>query len=243
MIIIKIILEHYQEPLLLSDTCIYQSVKIIIQIIIKIFIIIIIKFKIKIIILSYLINRQHATVITWHGQIWGNFFPTFCCPKLLILFWEAPFLNVLVLYGRCKNSFRPPLPLSNGQALTPPGNIGKSAPTHLGKPLHPSPYRHYPYGNNTFQKGASLINHSQTHIKWKYGLLSVVRKKKKLYDEDNRNKDIVVIFLLCIIICIRNMFTISTDGNKQIAVIFSLSPPNLSPKNCIYGRSLRQSTK
>ena len=64
------------------------------------------------------------------------------------------------------------------------------------------------------------------------------QEEKKLYDEDNRNKDIVVIFLLCIIICIRNMFTISTDGNKQIAVIFSLSPPNLSPKNCIYGRSL-----
>ena len=176
----------------------------------------------------------------------------FCQHQLLIR--EAPFLNVLVLYGYCQNSFGPPTPLWNRQtwkkcpkpswqALTPPGNIGKSAPNHLGKPLHPSPYRHYPYGNNTFQKGASLINHSQTHIKWKYGLLSVVRKKKKLYDEDNRNKDIVVIFLLCIIICIRNMFTISTDGNKQIAVIFSLSPPNLSPKNCIYGRSLRQSTK
>ena len=35
--------------------------------------------------------------------------------------------------------------------------MGKSAPNHPGKPLHPSPpYGQCPYGNNTFQKGASL---------------------------------------------------------------------------------------
>ena len=63
---------------------------------------------------------------------------------------EAPFWNVLVLYGHCPNCFRPPPLLSNGQTWR------KSTPNHPGKPLHPPPYGQCPYGNNTFQKGASL---------------------------------------------------------------------------------------
>ena len=43
------------------------------------------------------------------------------------------FLNVLVLYGNCPNSFRPPIP-SVKQA-----NVEKSAPNHPGKPLQPPP--------------------------------------------------------------------------------------------------------
>ena len=45
---------------------------------------------------------------------------------------EAPFGNILVLYGHCPNSFRPPPPLSKRQMWN------KSAPKHPDKPLHPS---------------------------------------------------------------------------------------------------------
>ena len=44
---------------------------------------------------------------------------------------------------------------------TPGQTMEKSAPNHPGKPLHPAPpplpYGQCPYGNNIFQKGASLI--------------------------------------------------------------------------------------
>ena len=36
-----------------------------------------------------------------------------CCPFQMVR--EAPFWNVLALYGHCPNSFRPPPPLSNRQ--------------------------------------------------------------------------------------------------------------------------------
>ena len=41
---------------------------------------------------------------------------------------EAPFWNVLVLYGHCSNSFRPP-PLPSVKRA----NVEKSAPNHTGK--------------------------------------------------------------------------------------------------------------
>ena len=42
----------------------------------------------------------------------------------------------------------------------------KSAPNHPGKPLHPPapPYGQCPYGNNTFQKGASLTAAPSVHL-------------------------------------------------------------------------------
>ena len=79
---------------------------------------------------------------------------------------------MLVLYGLCPNSFRHPPP-SVKQT-----NVEKSAPILPGKPLHPRamwekkcpkpswqaltapPYGQCPYGNNTFQKGASLSQES-----------------------------------------------------------------------------------
>ena len=74
--------------------------------------------------------------------------------------------------GIAQLALDPPLPpLSNGQTWK------KGAPNHPGKPLHPGqiwkkkcpkpswqaftttpPFRQCPYGNNTFQKGASLIH-------------------------------------------------------------------------------------
>ena len=43
------------------------------------------------------------------------------------------------------------------QALTPPGNVGKKVPQTILLSLYtPFPYGQCPYGNNTFQKGASL---------------------------------------------------------------------------------------
>ena len=91
----------------------------------------------------------------------------------------SPFLNVLVLYGHCSNSFIPPHPpLSNGQTwkksapnhpgkpLHPQATWKKSAPNHPSKPLHPStpltgnahmpicPYAHYAHMETThFKKG------------------------------------------------------------------------------------------
>ena len=58
--------------------------------------------------------------------------------------WDAPFWNVLVLYGNCPNSFRPPGPLSNGQTCK------KLPKTILASLYTPHP----PY--NTFKKGTSL---------------------------------------------------------------------------------------
>ena len=98
-------------------------------------------------------------------------------------FREAPFWNVLVLYGYCPNSFGPP-------PLCQTGKREKSAPNHPGQPLHPpSPYGEYPYGGNTFQKGASLIKvffnssyHQGLHLEigivcWKSGMqLSLLSK-------------------------------------------------------------------
>ena len=82
---------------------------------------------------------------------------------------EAPFWNVLVLYGHCPNSFGPPPPLSNRQMwqkvpqtilASPynPGHLGKKCPNHPGRPLHlpHPPYGQCPYANNTLQKGVSL---------------------------------------------------------------------------------------
>ena len=41
--------------------------------------------------------------------------------------------------------------------LTPPGNVGKKCPKPSWQALTPPPpYRQCPYGNNTFQKGASI---------------------------------------------------------------------------------------
>ena len=74
--------------------------------------------------------------------------------------------------GIAKKALDPNPPLSNGQtwkkkcpkpswqALTPPGNVGKKCPKpklslQAFSPL--PPYGQCPYGNNTFQKGASLI--------------------------------------------------------------------------------------
>ena len=67
-----------------------------------------------------------------------------------LLFREAPLWNVLVLYGHCPNSFRPPAPLlSNRQTWkkvlqtipASPYTLGqtweKSDPNHPGKPFHP----------------------------------------------------------------------------------------------------------
>ena len=65
-------------------------------------------------------------------------------------------LDPLCQTGKCgKKCPKPSL-----QALAPQANMGqRSAPNHPGKPSPPSPLRamlNCPYGNNTFQKGASL---------------------------------------------------------------------------------------
>ena len=58
-------------------------------------------------------------------------------------------------------------------------------------------------------KTSIQFNYSQTFMKWKYGLLSVFLNTKTWYGTK-------AIFYLCIIICIRNMFTISTDGISKL---------------------------
>ena len=87
---------------------------------------------------------------------------------------EAPFWNMLVLYGHCQNSFRPPPPstLSNGQTWTkkcPKPSWEAFTPPPLG------PYVQCHYGNNTFQKGVSLTGMiKECHFKDKkhwYGLI------------------------------------------------------------------------
>ena len=63
---------------------------------------------------------------------------------------EARCWNVSVLYGHCPNSLAPP-------PLCQTGKRGKKCPKPSWQDFTPpSPYGHCPYGNNTFQKGASL---------------------------------------------------------------------------------------
>ena len=71
-------------------------------------------------------------------------------------FREAPFWNVLVLYGHCPNSFRPP-------PLCQTGKRGeKSAPNHPGRPLHPPSLlramSNVHMETKHFKKGASLTH-------------------------------------------------------------------------------------
>ena len=62
-------------------------------------------------------------------------------------FREAPFWNVLVLYGHCPNSFRPPPSVKLA-------NVGKKVPQTIlaGPYTTPPPYEQCLYGNRTFQK-------------------------------------------------------------------------------------------
>ena len=64
---------------------------------------------------------------------------------------EAPFWNVLVLYGHCPNSFRP-------SPLCQMGRREKSAQNHPGKPLHSPPFRQCPLPPTHFKKGLPLAN-------------------------------------------------------------------------------------
>ena len=71
-------------------------------------------------------------------------------------FREAPFWNMLVLYGHCPNSFRPPpcvkrakiekkCPKPSWQALTPPDNMGKKCPKPTWQAFtNPPPLRAMP---------------------------------------------------------------------------------------------------
>ena len=68
-----------------------------------------------------------------------------------VISWKgSPFLNVLVLYSHCPNSFRAPPPSVKR------ANVGKKVPqTILASLYTPPPCGKCPYGNNTFEKGTS----------------------------------------------------------------------------------------
>ena len=69
---------------------------------------------------------------------------------LLSFIREPPFWNALVLCGHCPNSFRPP-------PLCQTGNCGKKCPKPSWQALiSPANVAMPIYGNNTFQKRASL---------------------------------------------------------------------------------------
>ena len=90
---------------------------------------------------------------------------------------EAPFLKVLVLYGHFPNRLRHPpslkranvekkCPKLSWQALTPPGNAGKKVSQTSWQAFTPPPYGQWPYGNDTFQKGASLLVIYNQSVTW-----------------------------------------------------------------------------
>ena len=87
---------------------------------------------------------------------------------------EAPFWNVLVLYGHYPNSFRLPPSVKraivekkcskpSSQALTPPGKRGKKVGLTILASLYTHTLSGYAHGNNTFQGASLIINHDDEH--------------------------------------------------------------------------------
>ena len=92
---------------------------------------------------------------------------------------EAPFWNVLALYGHYPNSFCPPplcqtrgrekkCPKPSWQALYTPGQTwGIKCTKHLGKPLQPPPFRAMPIWKQHISKGSFP---KPSNEKWKIHL-------------------------------------------------------------------------
>ena len=105
--------------------------------------------------------------------------------RIAVKIKEAPFLNVLVLYGHCPNSFRP-LPSVKR------ANVGKKCHKPSWQAFTPPlPYGQYPYARNTFQKGASLRPSAQLEV----GRLSGWIRTRWLWGNSNRTSGRVVVKL------------------------------------------------